>query len=327
MRVALLERLPTDRLIAAEAPDPVPAQDELVVRIEACGICGTDLHIMAGQSYQPPVPFVLGHEPVGVVVQSGSKELDHWVGRRVTMTIFEGCGKCDLCKSGSERLCNEPQTAIGALGRWGGFAELMAIPAAQAVDVPLGLSSPKAASLVDAGATAANSLEKLTITPHTPVVVGGGPVGFFVAELMRYAQLQPLVVEINSIRAAELERIGHRVVHGVGELDARPDAVVDCTGAPEVLPWALDALLPRGTFVAASYAVISGLNMALVSRKELTIRGVRSGSRSDLVDVLDLAASQRIRMPNIRTWGLVEINEALAELRAGSVAGKAVIVP
>ncbi len=327
MRAALLDHLPSDGFTVSEVRDPQPSQDELLIRVEACGICGTDIHILAGHSYKPALPFVLGHEPVGVVDAVGADDMKDWLGRRITMTIFEGCRECEFCKEGAERLCINPRTAVGALNRWGGFAEMMTIPAAQALEVPERLGSVQAATLVDAGVTASNALSKLTKPFGYAVVVGAGPVGFFVAGLLRHAGVEPAVVETNPARASEMTNLTYHVVRDANSLDDQPDVVLDCTGVSEVLPWALNALRPGGLFVVVGYSVIPQLEMALVSRKELTIRGVRSGSRQDLVQIMGLASNGSIALPDTRTWRLADINDAIVELRAGSVAGKAVVVP
>jgi len=327
MKAALLEHLPAKRLAIAEVKDPKPSPHELLVRVEACGICGTDIHILAGHSYRPPLPFVIGHEPVGVVVGAGAETLKGWVGRRITMTIFEGCGHCGYCQAGDERLCIDPRSAIGVLNRWGGFAEMMTIPATQVVDIPAGLDSVDAATLVDAGVTAANAVAKLPKTIGSVIVVGMGPVGFFVAALLRHANVEPTVIETNSLRASEAKRHGFQVLDNADAIEFRPDAILDCTGVADVLPWALRVLRPRGLFIVVGYSVIPELDMAFVSRKELVIQGVRSGSRGNLQQVVALAAEGSIKLPIVQTWPLDHINEALAELRAGSVPGKAVVVP
>ena len=84
MRAAVVRTLPSLEPELAEVAVPDPVAGELLVRVDACGICGTDLHILAGESYRPTLPFVLGHEGVGVVVAAGSPDGEHWIGRRVT---------------------------------------------------------------------------------------------------------------------------------------------------------------------------------------------------------------------------------------------------
>jgi D-arabinose 1-dehydrogenase-like Zn-dependent alcohol dehydrogenase len=103
--------------------------------------------------------------------------------------------------------------------------------------------------------------------------------------------------------------------------------VIDCAGNAAVTRDAVAALAPAGTYIAAGYARVPDFDLPAVARKELVVRGVRSGSRADLVHVMDLAASGRIRLPTIESWPLSHINDALTALRQRQVAGKAVVVP
>ncbi len=326
MRAAVVDDLPSDGFRLATVSDLQPeAPDDLIVRVEACGICGTDLHNLDGLAYRPSAfPFVLGHEPVGVVVAAGS-DATGWIGRRITMTLFTGCGTCQWCRVGDERLCPESRGVLGATTRWGGFAELLRVPAAQAIDVPACLGPAEVATLVDAGATAANAVRALERLPDAPVVVGGGPVGFFVAELLRALGRMPVIVQRSPARAAMLRGLGYEVADSLEGYSGFPDVILECSGDPAVVPWALRTLQPRGLLLAAAYGVVDSLDTAPIDRKELTVRGVRSGSRLDLIGVLDAAATGRIRFPPIETWPLGGINDAIAALRARRVPGKAVI--
>jgi len=328
MKAALLPELPADSLRVVNHPDPVPAGGELLVAVTACGICGTDLHILAGESYRPHLPFVLGHEPVGTVLSAGSADGEAWVGRRVTITIFTGCGRCEQCRGGDERLCQVRSQATGVLERWGGFAERMVISLSQAVDVPGGLADANVAVLVDAGATAANAVRAVPATDGragAAVVAGGGPVGWLVAELLRLDGHEVTVVEPLPDRRAGVARLGYRVAPALGDVHDRISVVVDCAGGEGIVPWGLERLDPRGALVVVGYRTVREANFSFIARKELTVCGVRSGSREDLLRVLDLASSGRIRLPPVTTWPLEEINDAFTALRRGEVAGKAVI--
>jgi len=328
MRAAILETIPADRLSVGALPDPSAEPGELLLEVLACGICGTDLHILEGASYRPDLPFVLGHEPVGRVVAAGSPSDSNWVGAIITVTLFVGCGRCALCRVGDERLCVELHGISGVLGLGGGFAERMVIRTAQAVALPSGLGVLEAASLVDAGATACNAVKvaRATAPDSLVVVVGGGPVGFFVAELLRHEQRPLVIVQPSTARRATLEALGHKVVPSLDDITERPGAVIDCAAAPGVVPWAIQHLEPRGAMIAAAYGPTDGYSLAQVSRKELTIHGIRSGSREDLSQVLDLAATKSIRIPPLSTWPLDGVNDALLALREKAVAGKAVVV-
>jgi alcohol dehydrogenase, propanol-preferring len=323
MRAAVVERLPTETLAVVDLEAPEPGPGELLVRVEACGICGTDIHILEGSSYRPELPFVLGHEPAGRVVGPAG---DEWLGRRVTLTLFEGCGRCRWCLAGDERLCLELRSVRGVLNAAGGFAELMTVPAAQAVEVPGALSSVEAATLVDAGASAMNAAEVISATgADAALVVGGGPVGFLLAEILASRGVEVAVVEPREERRAALAALGHRVLASIGE--AGPASIVaECSGSPAVVAPVLDLLEPRGTLVLVGYARLADLDAAPIARRELTVRGVRSGSKAHLEAVVGLAAAGAIRLPAATTWPIAEINAAFEALREGRVAGKAVVV-
>ncbi|MEI7760670.1 MAG: alcohol dehydrogenase catalytic domain-containing protein [Thermoleophilia bacterium] len=333
MRAQVVTEIPSLAPALGEIPKPEPLPGELLVRVEACGICGTDLHILAGESYRPDLPFVLGHEGVGVVTAAGSPEDAGWIGQRVTSTLFEGAGgDCDLCRAGTgpcldgnERLCPTIRSVIGISKRNGAFAEFVAMRAGQAIPVPETLSSPDAAALVDAGATAVNTVEAITYAGPAPlVVVGAGPVGFFVAELLARDGRDLVVVEPQRGRRDAAIALGHQVVPTIEDAPATP-CVIECSGSPAAIQPCLDVLLPRGMLVLAGYATVPSLDMASIARKELSIRGVRSGSNAHLRRALELAAAGEIRVPRLTLWPLEEMADALGALRAGEVEGKAVI--
>lgn len=325
MLAAVLERLPGSKLTLCEVNPPGVQDNELLLEVDSCGICGTDLHILEGVSYRPELPFVLGHEPVGRVVGAGSAARS-WIGRRVTLTLFEGCGTCAFCQRGDERLCPELRAIYGVQHAWGGFAERMAIPSALAVEVPDGLGSDEAATLVDAGATAMNAATVLrSIRPKGVLVLGGGPVGFLTAEIMAAASLEVTLAERLPGRRAVLAERGHRVVADAAELDPGFGAVVECTGSPDAVTAGLRLLAAQGMFLVVGYTTLPRFDFAPIARRELRVQGVRSGSRAHLEEVLKLAAAGEIGLPPISRWNLSEVNEALSALRAGVVPGKVVV--
>jgi 2-desacetyl-2-hydroxyethyl bacteriochlorophyllide A dehydrogenase len=206
----------------------------------------------------------------------------------------------------------------------GAFAELLVAAESQLVPVPPELKSTDAATLVDAGATAANAARQVPADDPRPVlVVGAGPLGFFAAQLLR-PRHEVIAIEPQSARRSAVRRLGLDAVADLAELDVLAGAVVDCTGAPSVFPIGLELLGAGGTYVVAGYGPVE-THLAPVARKELTIRGVRSGRRADLERVLGALAAGELEPPDVTTWPLAEINAAFAALRAGDVPGKAVI--
>lgn len=203
----------------------------------------------------------------------------------------------------------------------------MVIDERQAVNVPDNLSSIQVATLVDAGATAANAVRKaLEAGKKKTVIIGAGPIGVIAAELLLDEGVETVIVELNQKRKEAAEKLRYRVFGSIDELDFAPEIVIDCAGAPTIPERSAEILAPQGLFIAAGYTVVPEFNFAFVSRKELTLRGVRSGNRDDLKKTIRLLSEGKIRLPEIFTWNLEKINQALDALRQGNVAGKAVIV-
>jgi 2-desacetyl-2-hydroxyethyl bacteriochlorophyllide A dehydrogenase len=336
MTAAVLTEIPASALAIERRATPEPAADEVLIEVRACGICGTDLEILAGRSYRPEPPFVLGHEPVGEVVAAGAGVDPGAVGTRVAISIFRGrgetCAACTEhpewltpCRTGDQRLCIGGALITGVNGLSGGFADYVVAAQEQLVALPDELDWDQAAALVDSGTTAANAARQVPADDERAVaVVGGGPLGHLAAQMVRRRPL--FGVEPLTGRRAELETLGVECVASVSELPDGLGAIVDCSGAPGVFAAGLEKLGSRGTFVVAGYAQ-GETNLAPLARKELVVRGVRSGRPDDLARALALVAGGDLRVPPISTWPLPEINDAFDRLRAGAVEGKAVIHP
>lgn len=331
MRAALLTKIPAETLELRIVDEPIPGPSEVIISVFACGICGTDLHIIDGDSYQPQLPFVLGHEPVGTVISVGPDVDEAWVGRRVVPTLFLGCGICRACRAGEERLCEKGALATGVIGPWGGFADRMKLHVNQLLSVPESMSNITAAGLVDAGITAQNAVRILTERVHYDdderyLVIGAGPVGVYTAEFLRIAGYDFVIVESNLVRQAAAAERGYAVVSTLSELSGTFSAAIDCAGAADLVPDLLQILRSHGIYLSVGYTRLPEFDLSILARKELEIRGVRSGARIDLEKVLSLVASGSIAPPSSKTWKLDEINEALRSLQEGGVQGKAVIL-
>ena len=244
------------------------------------------------------------------------------------MTLFTGDGTCPMRLDGDERLCPALMSITGVLGVWGGYADYVRVHARQLVGVPEALSPAEVASLVDCGATAANSVRvALEGHPRRVLVVGAGPIGFLCAELLRVARAPVQVIQPSRLRREALARLGHDVVASFEAASQPVDVVIDCAGTSAVVAPGVSALEPHGLYLLAGYACVPEMEFAVVARKEVRIQGIRSGRRQDLVSIIDGAAAHEIRLPEITRWPLSAANEALAALHDRQVGGKAVLVP
>src|SRR5919109_5609733 len=122
MRAAVLHEIKKP-LTVEEVPTPSPSPDEVLVRTEACAICGTDLHIADGWGYTPELPFIMGHEAAGVVAEAGANVTDFKVGDRVVPNIFFSCGECSYCRAGRETQCLNLDGILGVLKHPGGYGQ------------------------------------------------------------------------------------------------------------------------------------------------------------------------------------------------------------
>ena len=127
MRVAVLRELPSVNLDLDHVDLRPLASGEVRLQVDCCGICGTDLHILDATSYRPEPPFVMGHEPAGIVTEVADKTDAQLLGSKVVAQVFTGCGTCKWCHGGDQRLCVNA-TASGVIGRWGAFAEYVSVP-------------------------------------------------------------------------------------------------------------------------------------------------------------------------------------------------------
>ena len=188
----------TNEVIYRDEPDPIPGQDEILLKVEASGICGSDMHAYHGLDPRRVPPLILGHEVAGTVVLGPDK------GSRAVVNPLITCGECDFCDSGHSNLCNRRELIGMRLA--GAFAEYVAIPARNLIGLPDSISAV-CASLTEPAATALHALNLARKAADRPLaelkslVIGGGAVGLLTALLLRgYGCRDMVVAEINALR-------------------------------------------------------------------------------------------------------------------------------
>ena len=261
-------------------PDPVPAGDECLVRVQLAGICATDLEIVRGYL---GFSGVLGHEMVGTVA-AGSRLRR---GKRVVCEVNCVCRKCDMCLSGLSTHCRH-RTVMGIQGRQGCFADLVAVPERNLHEVPDTISDEEAV-FVEPLAAAYQVVKQFPIEPRmNVVVVGSGRLGLLVAQVLATTGCRLEVVGRNPMTLLFCEKKGI-MSRSVEELVPRADRdlVVECSGSPSGLNLALQLVRPRGTIVLKStYAGGGQLNLAPAVIGEVTILGSRCGPFPEAIRAL-----------------------------------------
>ncbi len=244
-------------LSLAEVEKPLPRSDELLVRIEACGICGTDRHLFLGEfPCQPPV--TLGHEFAGIIEAVGSEVRDFRPGMRVTGDPNIFCGRCPECQRGRVQLCQNLM-AIG-IHRNGGFAQYVALPEKQAIALPLTLD-PLWGAFCEPLACCLHGVDLANIRAgSSAIVIGGGVIGMLVVQLARLAGAAKVILVTRSAAKRKLaEGLGAtatldpspgdvipRIKEPGGLLPGGADVVFECAGLKETVEQAPHLTAPGG---------------------------------------------------------------------------------
>ncbi len=254
-----------------DLPQPMPREGEVLIAVQAAGICRTDQEILAGYMHFHGIP---GHEFVGTVISAPESEL---VGARVVGEINCPCGGCELCRLGLQPHCRD-RTVLGVTQRDGAFAEYLTLPVENLHLVPDVLPS-FSAIFVEPLAAAFRIIEQLPIGPSSSVaVVGDGKLGQLVARVMCLTGCDLLVIGHHASKLKLLDRLGIRTVLE-SELAARDfDYVVECSGHPGGLDTALRIVRPQGTIVAKStYHGDKRVDISALVVDEITVVGSRCG--------------------------------------------------
>lgn len=252
-----------------------PGPGQLKIRVEASGLCGTDLHIAAGEEPSAQLDVVIGHEFAGTIVEVGGGVDLYRAGDRVVIDPNIPCHTCYYCRSARPHLCLRPQ-ALGVT-RDGGMAEYALVPAEQAYIVPKDLPAP-AAALTEPLACALHAVDQAGLrTGQTALVLGGGPIGILCSTLLLIGGASRVIV--SELQEARRQRLASFGVEAVTPQDIpleEADVVMECVGRPETMKTAVDAARPGGTIIWAGVAhpeTEIPIKPYEIYRRELTLRG------------------------------------------------------
>jgi L-iditol 2-dehydrogenase len=249
------------QLDLVDMPAPRPAADELLIRIKACGICGSDVHGYDGGTGRRLPPVVMGHEAAGIVEAVGSAVENYRAGDRVTFDSTVYCGKCFFCLRGQINLCDNREVigvSTPAFRRMGAFAEFVAVPARTAYPLPDNMTYSHAA-LIEAVSVAVHAVSLTPIAlDDTAVVVGAGMIGLLVLQAVRQAGAgRVFVVDLDDTRLALARSLGATQTFNSRNADVIPhileqtmgrgaDVALECVGSTIPVKLALDSVRKGG---------------------------------------------------------------------------------
>ncbi len=342
---------PGQPLQLEERPVPQPAGTEVLVKVRAAGLCHSDLHLWEGHYDMGggkrmtlvdrgiTLPLVLSHEVVGEVVAGGDAAGALAIGQQVLVHPWIGCGECAACRRGEDNICARPQ-ALG-IKRAGGFADYLLVPHPRWLVDAAGLDPAASAPLACAGVTTYSAIRKFGARIHEAplVVIGAGGLGLMALGVLRaLGGRGALVLDIDpakrdaALAAGALAAFDPRADDILAQLNAATDggarAVLDLVGASATVQLAI-ASCGRGGQVVVCGLMGGELTLALpmLPMKPLTLQGSYVGSLAEQRELVALVQRGALAPMPVTRRPLDEANAALADLAAGRVVGRTVLLP
>lgn len=316
-----------------DVPVPEPGPGQVLVRIQTCGLCHTDIHAARGEwPVQPKIPLIPGHEGVGVIERLGDGDMHVAVGDRVALPwLGHACGHCRYCVSGWETYCLTPQYMGYTMD--GSYAEYALAYASHVVPVPDGVSSLDAAPLSCAGVTTYKALKVARPQPNeTTLIVGIGGLGHLGLQYARVFGTTTVALDVHDEKLQLAKDLGaDHVVDGRGDQAhdlaalGGVDIALVTVPSPEAMRAAHAALNPNGRLVIVGIPADNKLEIPIFDTvlTGKSVIGSLVGTRNDLADCFALHASGRTRVIT-STRRLEDVNECFEEVLSGQVPARLV---
>ncbi|MFI6695514.1 zinc-binding alcohol dehydrogenase family protein [Streptomyces sp. NPDC050433] len=319
----------TGPLVRVDRRTPTPGPGDLLLRVEACGVCRTDLHLAEGDLAPRRPATVPGHEIVGRVIATGEAVSSFRIGDRVGGAWLRGtCGICRYCRAGRENLC--PRSTYTGWDADGGFADLALVPGAFAYPLTETQDAASLAPLLCAGIIGYRSLRRSALPEGGRLGIYGFGASAHLAAQVALAEGATVHVLTRSARARELAlRLGAASARGAYDRPPEPlDSAILFAPVGDLAPVALEALDRSGTLAIAGIHLsdIPSLNYQRHLFQERNLRSVSSNTRSDGREFLALAERIGIQV-TVSPYPMSRADKALADLAADRVNGAAVLVP
>jgi len=326
---AMVLHAPGQALRLEERPDPQPAAGEVRLRVLACAVCRTDLHVVDGDLPLPRLPIVPGHEIVGMVDRLGAGVSGLRLGQRVGVPwLAHTCGQCTYCRLGRENLCDTP--LFTGHGRDGGFATHVVAEAAFCLPLDLPGEPAQLAPLLCAGLIGWRALRMAGDDSTTLGLYGFGAAAHLIAQVARYQGRRVFAFTRQGDTQAQsfARSLGATWAGGSEELPPEPlEAAIIFAPVGALVPLALRAVRKGGRVVCG------GIHMSDIPSfpyrllwEERQLVSVANLTRADAAEFLQFAGSMPLRV-RTTTYSLARANDALADLRAGRLEGAAVLEP
>jgi alcohol dehydrogenase, propanol-preferring len=338
-------------LILEELAIPNPKYDQVLVRVKSTGVCHSDLHLWEGGYVGPggsfmkvedrgvKFPLTPGHEVAGTVEDIGESVIGFQKGDKVLVYPWIGEGLCPACRVGEEHLCDSPRTL--GIYQDGGYSEYVLIPSYKYLIKIDSLDLESTASLACSGLTAYSAVKIAHVQAgNTMVIVGAGGLGLMAVQIAKaITNARVVIADINDNKLQEAKKLGADETINSSSADASKtikgitaglgsEAVIDFVNNTKTAPASVNMLRKRGKLVMVGlFGGSLDLNLALIPLRAYTLTGAYTGKFADLVDLVALAKMGKIRSVVSKRFKLDQANEALEELKAGKVIGRAVLNP
>jgi D-arabinose 1-dehydrogenase-like Zn-dependent alcohol dehydrogenase len=295
--------------------------------------------MLDGWGYTPELPFIMGHEPSGIVVEVGANVSRFRVGDRVVPNIFLSCGNCFYCRTNRETQCLHLRGILGVIGHGGGYGEYFRVPERQLYPLPDSVAMDEGAVIADAVVTAVHAAERGRVSPgETTVIIGVGGCGGAAVQISKMLGATVIAVDISD------EKRKHALALGADEaiLSADSDVpetvrsaieglgahcVIDTVGNAATLQQAADLLRRGGRLVILGYTQERfPLDPRQVVVNELEVLGTRSGGRQATVDAIRFVSDERWKPIVTDRFPIAQVNEALDLMRSGEALGRIVLL-
>ncbi len=338
-------------LVPIVTDTPRPQGTEVLLRVKACGVCHSDIHLWDGgfdlgggkwlslQDRGMKLPLTLGHEPVGEVVAMGAQATGVSVGETRLVFPWIGCGKCQRCAEGHDNDC----VAMRTLGVFspGGYADHIMVPHPRYLVDISGIPDVNACTLACAGVTAYSALTKThpLAADDKVVIIGAGGVGLTGVGIARgYLDHELIVVDIEESRLEAARQAGAAHTVNSNNQDAAEwireltgggaGAVVDFVGSPATANLGLEVARKGGKYIVVGlYGGEITLSLPLLPLRHLAVRGTYVGTLAEMRELVELVRAGKVTPVPVATRPLDQVGQTLQDLRDGRIVGRVVVVP